>query len=469
MPSRPKRMRTRSTPKKGGKKGAKHLVNNHGTLVKAKLLTLLDRVAPDGSLNVKQIVWYLRARIPAFTTSETRMRAVLKVDRDVAAKWKKKTAGKGSKGQSVVRPDGSIVGECEVATAVCGRTATPTRIGGTATASQRVRLPGWSVIQVLLNASTEELDLLAMPADMLVRLAPTPAHVQRLGWSLGDLVVLAGVKRPNHQDECCEEGQTSGVWDRQGLVRAVLRIEAAHRRAEDRKDRDEFPSSYVFEGQYAARGAGGVCDSMNKINAWDAKYGSGALRSPEDKILSFMEMVDDVEVAHEAHRRQGDLVQFNRGVIKSLQDLKVGYGEDYVGAQTVRSCTAMHFPDTLTHPEHPLSSVLWADVVAVHPDQHGHGQKNSKVMGASATVADVGLAYGVSGWLVICMTCCLSALNKREVEQGLETLKEFAGAFSQDSGIPASPAVYSLWIQKKKKTWRSYLPGWSRVWAGEPM
>ena len=69
MPSRPKRMRTRSTPKKGGKKGAKYLVNNHGTLVKAKLLTLLDRVAPDGSLNVKQIVWYLRARIPAFTTT----------------------------------------------------------------------------------------------------------------------------------------------------------------------------------------------------------------------------------------------------------------------------------------------------------------------------------------------------------------------------------------------------------------
>ena len=54
-------------------------------------------------------------------------------------------------------------------------------------------------------------------------------------------------------------------------MRAVLRIEAAHRRAEDRKDRDESPSSYVFEGQYAARGAGGVCDLMNKINRQESK------------------------------------------------------------------------------------------------------------------------------------------------------------------------------------------------------
>ena len=152
------------------------------------------------------------------------------------------------------------------------------------------------------------------------------------------------------------------------------------------------------------------------------------------------------------------MVAFNEAAIHDLAKLKIGYGEGYTAEQSVRSLTSMEFPSTVSHPTAPLSATPFVDVLKVHPDKLGNGEKVLKAMGRGVTVREVGDAYGIDGWMVVCYCCCLATLTSKDVQRGEALLKEYAAEFLLDTGFAASPRVYSSWLETEYKSWKGFLP-----------
>ena len=88
------------------------------------------------------------------------------------------------------------------------------------------------------------------------------------------------------------------------------------------------------------------------------------------------------------------------------------------------------FPSTVQNPQDELSKVSFRDVVALQPDEHGHGKQILDVMGDCVTVGEVGMAYGLDGWMVICMCCVLNGLSASDISDAeLANLERLAAEF----------------------------------------
>ena len=108
------------------------------------------------------------------------------------------------------------------------------------------------------------------------------------------------------------------------------------------------------------------------------------------------------------------------------------------------------FPSTVQNPQHGLSKVSFKGVVSLQPDEHGHGKQILDVMGDCVTVGEVGMAYGLDGWMVICMCCVLNGLSASDISDAeLANLERLAAEFKQGTGYTASPRVFKSWLKIK--------------------
>ena len=194
MPTRvPASAVAKSQAKSGSKKGAKYLKGRlFAAVVETVKALLADPRVPDKSLSIRQVRLFIRRRVSSFNTSESRLRALLKLHAPLREEWQKKSAGARRRGDpSVIDGDGCFV-------------------DAAATSGQAALLPCWSVIQEL-----KQRNLLHPIADLVQRLAASWKQVKAKGWRLGDLLALAGVKRPNQQDMCYAAGMVSGLTQQQ--------------------------------------------------------------------------------------------------------------------------------------------------------------------------------------------------------------------------------------------------------------
>ena len=80
------------------------------------------------------------------------------------------------------------------------------------------------------------------------------------------------------------------------------------------------------------------------------------------------------------------------------------------------------------------------------------------MLGEDVTVRAVGDAYGIDGWLMICLLCCLKHLDIETLNDvGLSHLEEYSTSFYKDNGYHASPSVWSSWVKKEVKPWKHLL------------
>ena len=65
-------------------------------------------------------------------------------------------------------------------------------------------------------------------------------------------------------------------------------------------------------------------------------------------------------------------------------------------------------------------------------------------------VGEVGMAYGLDGWMVICMCCVLNGLSASDISDAeLANLERLAAEFKQGIGYTASPRVFKSWLKIK--------------------
>ena len=196
-----------------------------------------------------------------------------------------------------------------------------------------------------------------------------------------------------------------------------------------------------------------------------ARVGSKAAKSKEeesgagedDQIVLFLSMLDGVCDEHEGVRAS-DPVTYCQLVEDELVELAIGYGEDYGAEHAVRSATSPDFPLTSLFPHHPLSQTPFSSVVDMQPDRNGHGGEILRVMGGGVTVSQVGAAYGVDGWVVICMLCILKALPVTDLgPSALMKLERFARTFKKDTGFHASPSAFTSWLKDRSMQWKPHV------------
>ena len=85
-----------------------------------------------------------------------------------------------------------------------------------------------------------------------------------------------------------------------------------------------------------------------------------------------------------------------------------------------------------------LSKVPFRVVVSLQPDEHGHGKVILGVMGGRVNVGEVGMAYRLDGWGMICMCCVLNGLRASDLTHAaLAKLERLGAKFKQDTGYPA--------------------------------
>ena len=156
--------------------------------------------------------------------------------------------------------------------------------------------------------------------------------------------------------------------------------------------------------------------------------------------------------------RASDPVTYCQLVEDELVELAIGYGEDYGTEHAVRSATSPDFPSTSLFPHHPLSQTPFSSVVNMQPDRNGHGGEMLRVMGGGVTVSQVGAAYGVDGWVVICMLCILKALSVTDLgPSALMKLERFARTFKKDTGFHASPSAFTSWLKDRSMQWKPHV------------
>ena len=368
-------------------------------------------------------------------------RQLLTLREEVQSKWAEKCSGRGSKGDSVIDDDGnfvkSVVGDEVLA-----------------------QLPLYEVVKKLRERNAEY--LLAAPADLVRRLLSLLTDEER-GWlSFADHLAYAGVKLPPLQNECFKAATCGGRGhSRLRFAKHVVKLRHARKAMAAEKNGKLCPGAALTEGQYNAYGAAGCADFCKKVTTWYTKsVRKGEVKAGETEpgqIALFLSMLDKLE-GEFSKLRKTDVLEYSLELEDALVDLAIGYGEEYGAEHGVRSALSEEFPSTLEHPEHPLSATPFRDVVDMQPNRNHHGDEILAVLGEDVTVRAVGDAYGIDGWLMICLLCCLKHLDIETLNDvGLSHLEEYSTSFYKDNGYHASPSVWSSWVKKEVKPWKHLL------------
>ena len=301
--------------------------------------------------------------------------------------------------------------------------------------NKRKLLPCIHVIDKLRIRNAEL--LLAPPADLVSRLLNNLTRRERQVVKLADRLILAGVKRPSHQNECYNAATLNRTArfcrERFAEKAAELRQMIIDDEANGTKECLGF---YLTAGQYPARQASGLLDIWNKIDKW---Y-KGELQKKKKRVepgkegaqrmLLFLGVLDRVEEKLKTQKPKLSTPDFCQKLVGELAGLKIGYGLGYGAEQAVRSAMSFSFPSTVQNPQDELSNVPFRDVVALQPDEHKHGEQILGVMGNCVGVGEVGMAYGLDGWMVICFCCVLNGLSASDLSDAkLANLERLAAEF----------------------------------------
>jgi hypothetical protein len=407
--------------------------------VEVLLHLLSDRRVPDGRLSSKQAWWWFSARGGIYAKVEYRtFKSLLGSSEILRAKWALKGSGRGSKGDAIIDERGEFA-KFQISDA------------------DRARLPLIEVIDLLREKDATL--LLARPSDMTVRLLDELLPMERLELRFADRLAFAGAKRPSHQNEL----YNAATMNRQQPFSRLRFSVKAWVLYDVMKDNVKNSKGYLLtSGQFGnACGSQGLLDFCNKVTTWyDKSVERGEEAPGEDRpkqMVLFLEMVDEFEDKH-AKERKSSVVSFCACIEKELSTEKIGYGEGYGSDQAVRSAESGSFPSTLLHPYHELSSTPFDSVVDMQPNRNKDGEKILEIMGAGVTVGEVGDAYRIDGWMVICMLCILKHLSNTDLTQKkLAKLQSWSASFLADSGFHASPRVFGSWLAAKAKPWKTHV------------
>ena len=178
-------------------------------------------------------------------------------------------------------------------------------------------------------------------------------------------------------------------------------------------------------------------------------------------MLLFLGMLDRLEQKLKTQKPKLSTPDFCQELVVELAGLKIGYGLDYGAEQAVRSAMSFSFPSTVQNPQDGLSKVSFRDVVSLQPDEHKHGKQILRVMGNNVSVGEVGMAYGLDGWMVICFCCVLKDLSASDLpDTKLAHLERLASDFKQSTGFTASPRVFKSWLDIEDTAtckWRGFI------------
>ena len=199
----------------------------------------------------------------------------------------------------------------------------------------------------------------------------------------------------------------------------------------------------------------------NKISKWYSKAVASGEEEPgaEDahQVVLFLSMLDGLDDKHK-DKRAADTLAYCELMEGELVRLAIGYGEDYGAEHAVRSAASADFPSTLLYPGDALSHTPFTDVVDMQPNKNGHGDDILRVMRGGITVSEVGDAYQIDGWMVICMLCILKGLSAEDLDTAaLLKLEKYARSFKKDTGFHASPAVFASWLKERTMPWKQFV------------
>ena len=400
-----------------------------------------DPRVPDHRLSSLQAWWWFRRTNSAFVDFKySSFTKFLSAEPSICEKWKRKACKRGNAWFAIIdESTGSFINRS---------------IGK----DKRKLLPCIHVIDKLRIRNAEL--LLAPPADLVSRLLKNLSPRERQAVKLADRLILAGVKRPSHQNECYNAATLNRTArfcrERFAEKAAELRQMIIDDRANGTKKCLGF---YLTTGQYPARHASGLLDIWNKIDKW---Y-EGELQKKKKRVepgkegaqrmLLFLGMLDRLEQKLKTQKPKLSTPDFCQELVVELAGLKIGYGLDYGAEQAVRSAMSFSFPSTVQNPQDGLSKVSFRDVFSLQPDEHGHGKQILDVMGDCVNVGEVGMAYGLDGWMVICMCCVLNGLSASDISDAeLANLERLAAEFKQGTGYTASPRVFKFWLKIKDTT-----------------
>ena len=416
-----------------------------------------DPRVPDHRLSSLQAWWWFRGTNGAFVDSKySTFTTFLSAEPSICEKWKRKACKRGNAWFAIIdESTGSFINRS---------------IGK----NKRKLLPCIRVIDKLRIRNAEL--LLAPPADLVSRLLNNLTGRERQVVKLADRLILAGVKRPSHQNECYNAATLN-------RTARFCRKRFAEKAAELRKmiiddevnGTKECKGFFLTAGQYPARCANGLLDIWNKIDRWyegelqkekekkkkKKKRVKPGLKGPQ-RMLLFLEMLDRLDEKLKTLKPKLSKPDLCQELVEELAGLKIGYGA-YCAPQAVRSAMSISFPSTVQNPQDELSKVSFRDVVALQPDEHEHGKQILRVMGDDVSVGEVGMAYGLDGWLVICMCCVLKSLSASDLSDAkLAHLERLASEFKQVTGFTASPRVFKSWLNIKGTAtckWRGFIYG----------
>ena len=213
--------------------------------------------------------------------------------------------------------------------------------------------------------------------------------------------------------------------------------------------------------KYGACGASGVLTFWNKISKWYSKAVASGEEEPgaEDahQVVLFLSMLDGLDDKHK-DKRAADTLAYCELMEGELVRLAIGYGEDYGAEHAVRSAASADFPSTLLYPGDALSHTPFTDVVDMQPNKNGHGDDILRVIREGVTMSEVGDAYQIDGWMVICMLCILKGLSAEDLDTAaLLKLEKYARSFKKDTGFHASPAVFASWLKERTMPWKQFV------------
>ena len=411
-------------------------------------LLLDDPRVPDHRLSSLQAWWWFTTD-GAFVDFKYRLfTKFLSAEPSICGKWKRKACKRGNAWFAIIdESTGSFINRS---------------IGK----DKRKLLPCIHVIDKLRIRNAEL--LLAPPADLVSRLLNNLSRRKCQAIKLGDRLILAGVECPSHQNECYNAATRNGTAR---YCRKRFAEKAAELRQMIIDDKGNGTKNclgfHLTKGQYPARYASGLLDMWNKIDKWYKGELQKKRVEPEvegaKRMLLFLRMLDRLERKLKRQRPKLGTVAFCQRLVVQLASLSIGYGLKYGAKQAVRSAMSFSFPSTVQKPQDGLSKVPFRDVVALQPDEHGHGKQILGVMGKCVNVGEVGMAYGLDGWMVICMCCVLNGLSASDVTGAeLTNLERLAAEFKQGTGYTASPRVFKSGLKNKNTAtcpWRDFIYG----------